>query len=425
MRFLIFLVCSITILNAQTIQDCKKRFDTYLNFKGSLNGLVRFDKESISIYNAKGQKEFTAYQKEIPMLAEVFENYDPKAAAKFYKNKADKKLSKQQRDSIRIYLDIPKKTKERTEALPLNGIKVAIDAGHLASSFTEAMNEQKFLYFLRDSLKSTLDTVKIFEADLTYKTSLILKAMLEEKGATVFLTRPTQSLSTFGCSYSYWFANYKQKVLDSLLQINKLEAADYRKLNNLPEYNFFWDFFRDFELANRAKIINAFKPDITTIIHYNVDEKNVPWKKTSPNDYTMAFIGGSFTADRLDNIESKLNFLRLLFGEQLDKSEKISRIAVHEFSENLKIPIACSDDADYLKNNCLCSKSHGVFSRQLILCNKIISPLVYGESLYQDNVDECKWLMKNNTISYGIKTNERVVKVAKSYYNSILMYFTK
>jgi N-acetylmuramoyl-L-alanine amidase len=425
MRLLICLVCSITILGAQTVQDCKKRFDSYLNFKGSLNNLVRFDKESITIYNSKGQKEFTAYQKEIPMLAEVFENYDTKTATKFYKNKSSKKLSKQQRDSIRIYLDVPKGNREKIEALPLNGIKVAIDAGHLASSFTEAMNEQKFLYFLRDSLKSTLDTVKIYEADLTYKTSLILKEMLEGKGATVFLTRPTQSLSTFGCSYSYWFANYKKKVLDSLLQINKLEASEYRKLNNLPEYNFFWDFFRDYELSNRARLINNFKPDVTTIIHYNVDEKNVPWKKTSHNDFTMAFIGGSFTADRLDNIESKLNFLRLLFGEQIDKSEKLSHITVHQFSENLKIPIACTDDADYLKNNCICSKNHGVFSRQLILCNKINSPLVYGESLYQDNIDECKWLMNNTTTAYGIKTNDRVVKVAKSYYNSILIYFTK
>jgi N-acetylmuramoyl-L-alanine amidase len=425
MRLLVFLLCSVNIIGAQTIQDCKKRFDEYLNFKGSLNTLVRFEKESISIYNSKGQKEFTAYQKEIPMLAEVFENYDTKAATKFYKNKANKKLSKQQRDSIRIYLDVPKMNKEKIGALPLYGIKVAIDAGHLASSFSEAMNEQKFLYFLRDSLKNPLDTVKIYEADLTFKTSMILKAMLEEKGATVFLTRPTQSLSTFGCSYSYWFANYKKKVLDSLLQINKLEASEYRKLNNLPEYNFFWDFFRDYELSNRARIINNFKPDVTTIIHYNVDEKNVPWKKTSPNDFTMAFIGGSFTADRLENIESKLNFLRLLFGDQINRSEKLSHITVHQFSENLKIPIACSEDADYLKNNCLCSKDHGVFSRQLILCNKVNSPLVYGESLYQDNIDECKWLMQNTTTAYGVKTNDRVVKVAESYYNAIMIYFTK
>lgn len=425
MRFLILLVCGISFVRAQTILECKKRFDNYLNFKGSLTGLVRFDKDAIYLYNSKGQKEFTAYQKEIPMLAGVFENYNSKAAIKFYKEKGNSKLTKKQRDSIQIYMDIPKKNVEKSETLPLKGIKIAIDAGHIASSFTEAMNEQKFLYFLRDSLKSTLDTVKIYEAELTYKTALILKNMLEEKGATVFLTRPTQSLTTFGCSYSYWYANYKQKTLDSLLQANKLEASEYRKLNKLPEYNFFWDFFRDHELANRAKQINAYKPDASCVIHYNVDEKNVPWKKTSANDYTMAFIGGCFTSDRLDNIESKINFLRLLFSSQLNSSEKLAGLTVKEFAENLGIPAAAPTDADYLKNNCISTSHKGVYSRQLILCNKINSPLVYGESLYQDNVNECDWLMKNTVTMYGIKTNDRVIKVARSYYNAIVYYFTK
>jgi N-acetylmuramoyl-L-alanine amidase len=425
MRIFILLLFGVSFLRAQTIAECKKRFDTYLNFKGSLNTLVRFDNERISIYNSKGQKEFTAYHKEIPMLAEVFENYDPKAAAKFYKEKGNGKLSKQQRDSIRIYMDVPKKTLEKNEAQPLKGLKIAIDAGHIASSFSEAMNEQKFLYFLRDSLKSTLDTVKIYEAELTYKTAMILKNMLEEKGASVFLTRPTPSLTTFGCSYGYWYNNYKQKVLDSLLQANKLEAAEYRKLNKLPEYNFFWDFFRDYELANRARLINAWKPDASCIIHYNVDEKNVPWKKVSTNDYTMAFIGGCFTSDRLDNIQSKINFLKLLFSSQLNRSEKLSALTVKEFSESLGIPAAHSNDADYLKNNCMSTNSKGVYCRQLILCNKINSPLVYGESLYQDNVNECEWLMKNTVTMYGIKTNERVIKVARSYFNAILYYFTK
>lgn len=425
MRFLILVLCGISFLCAQTTLECKNRFDNYLNFKGSLNTLVRFDKESISIYNSKGQKEFTAYQKEIPMLAEVFEHYNTKAAIKFYKEKGNGKLTKKQRDSIRIYMDVPKKMVEKNGVLPLKGIKIAIDAGHIASSFSEAMNEQKFLYFLRDSLKSTLDTVKIYEAELTFKTALILKSMLEEKGANVFLTRPTQSLTTFGCSYSYWFATHKQKVLDSLLQANKLEAAEYRKLNKLPEYNFFWDFFKDYELANRAKQINAYKPNVSCVIHYNVDEKNVPWKKTSNNDFTMAFIGGCFTPDRLDNIESKINFLRLLFSSQLNNSEKLSGLTVAEFSNNLEIPIALPADADYLKNNCISTGKKGVYCRQLILCNKINSPLVYGESLYQDNVNECDWLMKNTVVKYGVKTNERVVKVAQSYFNAILAYFTK
>lgn len=425
MRVLFLLFLCFNVGHSQTISDCKKRFDNYLNFKGSLSNLVKFEKDSIVIHNSKGQKEFTAYQKELPMLAEVFEHYDFNMLSTFYKAKANKKLYKHQRDSIQIYLDRPKNNTIKQNKGNLTGVKIAIDAGHLASSFTEAMNEQKFLYFLRDSIKSVLDTVKLFEGDLTYKTSIILKNMLEEKGATVFLTRPTQSLSSFGISYSTWFNTRKQIVLDSLMLLNKLDAKEYRKLNNLPEYNFFWDFFRDYELVNRARIINEFKPHLTLIIHYNVDEKNVPWKKTTPANFTMAFIGGCFTAERLETIESKFNFMRLLFSNQLNASEHLAKHTVEQFHENLQIPIACQDDADYLKNNCLSAKSHGVYSRQLILCNKINSPLVYGESLYQDNIDESKWLMDNSKTYYGIATNDRVYKVALSYFNAVINYLGK
>lgn len=426
MRLFLFYIFSLNIVFSQSVHECKKRFDTYLNFKGSLNALVKFDKESISIYNSKGQKEFTAYHKELALLAEVFEHYTPEEQIKFYKTKGNKKISKHQRDSITIYLDHPKTEHHKKDKdKPLTGIKIAIDAGHLASSFTEAMNEQKYLYFLRDSLKNPLDTVKIFEADLTFKTAAILKSLLEEQGATIFLTRPDITRSTFGCSYSYWFANHKKRVLDSLLAIQKLESADHKKLMNLPEYNFFWDFFRDFELANRAKLINEFKPDATTIIHYNVDEKNVPWKKTTDVDFTMAFIGGCFTEAKMESYESKMNFLRLLFTDQLNRSEKLAHLTVEHFHENLEIPIACTDDADYLKNNCLSLKSHGVYSRQLILCNKINSPIVYGECLYQDNKDESKWLMQNHMDCNGHMTNERVYLVAQSYYRALMHFFKK
>ncbi|MFO0358622.1 MAG: N-acetylmuramoyl-L-alanine amidase [Sphingobacteriaceae bacterium] len=425
MRFLIVFTLICNTLLSQSISDCKKRFETYLNYKGSISGFVKFEKESISIFNAKGQKEFTAYAKEIGLLAEVFEHYSPAEQIKFYKNKGNKKLSKLLRDSIYINIDQPAKSVKRDRDKPLQGIKIAIDAGHLASSFTEAMNEQKYLYFLRDSLKNPLDTVKLFEAELTFKTSMILTQLLEEQGATIFLTRPDITRSTFGCNYSYWFANHKKRVLDSLLSVQKLEAADHKKLMNLPEYNFFWDFFRDFELANRAKLINEFKPDATAIIHYNVDEKNIPWKKTTQANYTMAFIGGCFTESKMETLESKLNFLRLLFTDQLNRSEKLSHYTVDQFHDNLDIPMACTDDADYLKNNCITLKSHGVYSRQLILCNKINSPLVYGECLYQDNVEESKWLMQNNMDCNGTLTNERVYLVAQSYYKALMRFFRK
>jgi len=67
--------------------------------------------------------------------------------------------------------------------------------------------------------------------------------------------------------------------------------------------------------------------------------------------------------------------------------------------------------------------SAGVFCRNLALCRKINSPLVYGESLYQDNVIESKELMKTDLDIYGIKANERVFNVAGAYYEAVMSFF--
>lgn len=385
--------------------------------------MVKFEKDALVLLTKSGQADIKIYQKELPMVAEVLEHYSLAEQEKFFAGKANKKYTKRQRDSVRIYIEHPKRT--GTKGKSLKGVKVAIDAGHLAGSFSEAMQEQKFLYFVKDSILHPTDTVKLYEAELTYKTSLILKHMIEEEGGEVFLTRPVSGLTTFGCRYSYWFANHKQRVLDSLVNVKRMEPQEYKKLLKLDEYKFFWEFFRDHELRNRAKIINQYKPDVTLIIHYNVDEKNVPWKKVSQNNYTMAFIGGCYTPELFEKPKAKYNFLRLLITDQLNRSEKLAGYTVSHFNEYLKIPTACSNDADYLTNNCISTKIHGVYSRQLTLCNIINSPLVYGESLYQDNEEECERLMDMSKIYYGIQTNERVFLVAKSYFEALKLYHSK
>lgn len=410
-------------LSGQTIEACKLRFNNYLNFRGSLTHLVSFQNDQISILNAKGFPEFTVYENELALLSSFFESSSVNDQMLFYSGKANKKLSKRQRDSIQIYNDSYSKPKLIKGSL--KGIKIAIDPGHIAGSFSEAMNEQKYLYFVKDSLLQPNDSVKIYESELTFKTALILKKMLEEKGANVMLSRKKEGNTSFGISYAEWIENNKAGVLDSLLFYKKISLKQHKHYSKLDSYPFFWEFFRDYELKNRAAIINKFKPHATVIIHFNVDEKNNPWKKTSDQNYTMAFIGGAFTPKRFDDLESKMHFLRLLFTNHLELSEKLSFLSISQFNENLKIPIACNSDADYLQNNCITLSNHGVYSRQLALCNSIQSPLVYGESLYQDNAEECKRLMDNSIVCEGVITNERVKQVALSYYNALLQFFNK
>lgn len=408
--------------NAQSIKQCKERFDNYLNFHGSLNNLVKFDDNQITIYNNKGLKEFVVHAGELEMLAEFFEHTSLKQQEELLKLKGTKKYSKRQRDSVWIYVDDRKKLPKKRNGLPLQGCRVAIDPGHFAASMEDAQVEQKYLYFAKDSLKNPSDTVKLFESKLTFNTAQLLQKMLEEQGVQVMITRAKDNLTSFNCTYNEWLINHQSRVLDSLKAAKVLSPEKYNKLINDDRYKFFWDFFRDYDLANRAKKINQFNPHATAIIHYNVDEKNEPWKKTSNKNFTMTFIGGAFTSENFEKAETRIHFLRLLLSNQLNHSEKIAANTVSHFNKLLGVEIAGQLDAQYLKDNCLFTGSKGVYSRNLILCRLINSPLVYGEALYQDCEKVCTELMKCDVEKYGIKSNDCLLKSATSYFLAIKQY---
>ncbi len=414
--FVIFIQLSL----AQNIKQCKERFDNYLNFKGSLNEIVIFENDAIHIKNSNGEKVFSVFSHEIPMLAEFFENNSYTQHENLLKLKGTKKYSKRQRDSLYIYIDDVKTLPKRNKTKPLQGYKIAIDPGHFGNDLYDAKIEQKYLYFPKSNLKN--DSIKLFESELNYQTANILKKKLEDQGATVFLTREKANYTSFNTTYQTWLKTNKKNTLDSLLAQNKLTNSKYNYLINLNEYKFFWEFFRDYELQNRANKINHFNPHATIIIHYNVDEKNAPWQKPTTKNYTMCFIGGSFTESNLDKTESKIHFLRLLLTNQLNESEKLSDFTVQNFSKYLSIPMAKYIDADYLHNNALATKKPGVFSRNLLLCRIVNSPLVYGEALYQDNELELEKLTQNPINLSGINANKRLYEVAYCYFNAVLHY---
>jgi N-acetylmuramoyl-L-alanine amidase len=404
---------------AQSVADCKKRFDTYLNFRGSLNGYVQFDEEGIYLLDANGKKELAIYAAELPVLADFFANSSIQQQEKLINEKKLTRYSRRKRDSLLIAIDDKTPPKQK-KGEPLQGYRIAIDPGHFSTNLTDARIEQKYLYFLRDSIKDPIDTVKLFESVLTFNTATHLKTMLESRGAEVFLTRYQNNHTSFDCTYPDWIKYHKQKSLDSLKNNKLITPERYTQLMKYTDYKLFWDFFRDYDLANRARKINNFNPHLTVVIHFNVDEANVPWRKTTEKNFTMAFIGGAVTLDNFKKTEGKLNFLRLLLTDQLNQSEKLAGATVSRFNRDLKIPIASQFDAVYLKDNCTLTGSPGVFARNLILCRKINSPLVYGESLYQDNVQESLLLMQGNHDVYGVKSSIRLAAVAKSYYQGIL-----
>ncbi len=420
MRLSFYLLFISNIIFSQSISELKTRFNTYLNFNSSLDQSISFSDKSVSIKIA-GKPDFTIYEGEQEILSALLKNKTASEFIPIYQWKKNNRLSKKQIDSLTktiihvVYLTSPS----------LVGKRIAIDPGHFAGNVTDARVEQKFIDFSPSSSNLLKDTVRFNEGKLTYQTATILKHKLEEQGAIVMVTRPQQNFTAFQITYDTWFVKRKKIILDSLVKSNNMDSKRYSILMKLTKQKLFWEFFRDFELGERARIINEFKPDATVIIHYNVDEKNTDWVNPTTKNYTMTFIGGGMTADNFSKTINKIHFLRLLLTNQLNQSEKLASLTVNQFNKELHIPIAQKHDADYLRDNCLKTSSSGVFCRNLALCRMINSPLVYGEALYQDNINECNQLCKNDYEIYNQIVPKRIYETAMCYYQALSVYFSK
>ena len=172
MKILLILSCFVCAgLRAQTISDCKFRYDKYLNFRGSLGNAVKFDKESLSLFSG-GKALFTVYNDELPAIADFFENSSLKDQAAFFKNKGTRRLSKNEKDSLLVVTN-GKSVIKKEDALPLRGYRIALDPGHFGTNRKDAAVEQKFLDFVN---KNNKDTVRLFESTLTFNTALIRRA---------------------------------------------------------------------------------------------------------------------------------------------------------------------------------------------------------------------------------------------------------
>lgn len=295
----------------------------------------------------------------------------------------------------------------------LNGVKIALDPGHVALDMQMAEIEGKYL---------KIDNLELFESNLTLRTAYKLKDLLENEGAEVFVTRNENGLVHKGITYDDWLSKDFYRVTDSLYKLDEIDSVDVIKLTKYykgdTDYGrkvIFHKVFKHLDTRHRAKIINEWKPDVTLVMHYNVDEENIPWKETTTKNYAMAFVPGSFCAGELSTTEDRFEFLRILLSENNQTSSEVSKEVIQSVSIQLSIPLADTHDATYLSTYCQ-KVDKGLYARNLALTRLIRSPVCYAEGLYQDNEKEITNLTKDD---------DRIEEVAKAYFMGLKNYYAK
>ena len=322
--------------------------------------------------------------------------------------------------------------------LPLQGLRVALDPGHIGGDF--ARPEQRYIH-MKDKPEVQFD-----EGTLTYLTAIYLRNLLEEKGAEVLITRNGMGMAA-GLSYIKW----REQELENAIAAKVASITDAEKKMTTATW---WKspeaeakvirlMFNTFDMRVRAEKIDNFNPHLTLMIHYNSGwtKKEGDFDLTSPKNYNIAFIPGSFMTGELPTQEDRINFVRLLVSQEIDADIALSSIVLKKVSETTEIlPIQNEEELDYvetqrsekeikegtqlnyLRRACLPTGVTGIYARNLGMTRMVEGPMCYMESLCQDNEQECLLLNERSVEVDGVMTSPRVIQVAHACYNAILEY---
>ncbi len=412
----------------------------------SLRGYYSIESDSVTMYatpedKSSGKIECRVYKNEYDVFIKMFRVLDDDAIREAYRSKGGAPFSDEFSAKVRA-MEEPVFRYRPGSRQPLSGLRVAIDPGHGAGSMEEAIRESKYMWlFDRDGRR-----LKFHESMLNLATALMLRELLEKDGALVMLTR-NANRQVYPVPFDYWMKrNFSSAVMekqrdkfitDSEAAMLLAHAGDKRRLK----------FFNsEYEMPYRAKLINAFHPDITVMVHYDssgesggyrekygrvleIMTKNYGSRKAMMTDYrevlkstaetdrdfSTVFVPGCFLRGELDNMESRVEFLRLIISPDLRNSIRYSFYVLENFTRMLDLPPADMQLPGGRRVG-FCRK--GVYARNFRMNRLVRGTLCLGEPLQQNNLREARELA---VISEG-KVPERVKTVARAYHEAIRKY---
>ncbi|WP_420421030.1 N-acetylmuramoyl-L-alanine amidase family protein [Simkania sp.] len=339
-------------------------------------------------------RHYLKYSDEIEKYYEITAN-----ALAIYASPGDKKLGKVEY-ALYFGQEFPSVVPEFKH--PLSKAKIAIDPGHFGGQF--ARLEERYV-----SIESEGKTLEFDEGTLAFLTALHLKKKLEAKGATVLMTRKAIGEGAYPQPFFEWLKEHPE-LWEKGVPLSTIFLRHYNRL----------------DLRARAELINNFQPDLTLLIHYNAIDSELPDpRRTKPTkrNFNLVFIPGAFCKGELANAEDRYHFLRLICTQDLELSHQMAQDLVERFTTYLDVPPLKSAKKELCGFGNSLVSADGVFCRNLCLTRLIESPLCYGETLIQNNLDEALELSQSQTTIDGIPCPQRVIDVAEAYYKTILLYY--
>ncbi len=291
----------------------------------------------------------------------------------------------------------------------VRGAKIALDPGHFGGWY--ARLEERYISISYTDENQQLKLIQYDEGTLAFLIALYVKEHLESEGALVLLTREGIGRGAYPQDFFAWLRTHVE-VLNEGGSLSSIFRRHYNAI----------------DLRTRAEKINTFQPDLTVMIHLNAHESSVKEKSSeqlTDKNYDMVFLPGAFCKGELAERSSRVEFLRMLVTQDVERSERLCKLVVKQFTLRLGVPaVTDRDEVPYLQKVCL-KRDSGVYARNLCATRLVHSPLCYGESLIQNHLPEALRLVDKDTEIGGIPCSSRLKEIGDAYYGAIVEYFEK
>lgn len=253
----------------------------------------------------------------------------------------------------------------KNEPLPLEGLRIAIDPGHLGGEWAR----------LEERWYQIGDNIPVTEGDMTLLTAQLLRQELTSRGAQVSLTREDSTPAT-----GLRPETLAREAVKSLKQQGKqVNPQSIRKESEKL-------FYRTAEIRARADKVNKqLRPDIVLAVHFNAE----PWGNPAKPSFVQAnhlhlLVTGGFTRKELASEDQLFNMLWKLLNGSFAEEYGLAKSLAAAMSRQTGLPpyvYNASAPALRLKG------SEYIWARNLLANRLFECPVIYLEPYVMNNQD--------------------------------------
>ncbi len=216
-------------------------------------------------------------------------------------------------------------------SLPLKGLRVAIDPGHLGGRW--AKTEERWFQIGRDK--------PVIEGDMTLRVALLLVPRLQALGASVWVLRKNHEPLT-----SLRPSDLRETARDALLARGEKILREFYTGHNDPDrantiqFESEKLFYRVSEIRERAARVNSvIKPDLVLCLHFNAEPWGDPQNPALvERTHLHMLVNGCYSRSELAKDDVRLEMMLKLLSLGHEEEKAVSQVVGQSLAEATGLP---------------------------------------------------------------------------------------